>query len=93
MITAATLVYPPEEHVIIEAVIRGSTGQAARPTTQLRLRKAGETTDTLIFTLTMPGTMTSVDEAHEICDLIELGIERQLPNTSVLIHVEPEGHS
>ena len=30
-----------------------------------------------------------VDEAHELCDHLEQGIAEELPETDIVIHVEP----
>jgi len=40
----------------------------------------------------VPANMT-VEQSHAICDQIERGIEEKLPNSVVLIHVEPYGHA
>jgi cation diffusion facilitator family transporter len=53
----------------------------------LRTRSAGGKRH-IDFHLTV-SEAASVREAHELCDVIERDIKRLLPNTSVLIHVEP----
>jgi cation diffusion facilitator family transporter len=57
----------------------------------LRTRHAGSATF-VEFHLVVPGTMT-VYEAHEICDRVEAGIGRAVPDARVTIHVEPEHKS
>lgn len=54
---------------------------------QLRSRKSGSRRF-VEFNLLVPGD-TSVAAAHELCDLLEVAIERRLNKTSVNIHVEP----
>lgn len=54
---------------------------------QLRSRKSGSRRF-VEFNLLVPGD-TSVEAAHELCDLLEDAIERRLNKTSVNIHVEP----
>ncbi|MFW5881725.1 MAG: cation diffusion facilitator family transporter [Roseicyclus sp.] len=57
----------------------------------LRTRHAGSATF-VEFHLVVPGRMT-VYEAHEICDRVEAGIARAVPDAQVTIHVEPEHKS
>lgn len=54
----------------------------------LRARHAGRLTF-IEFHLVVPGSMT-VQEAHSICDRIELALESTLKDVEVNIHVEPE---
>lgn len=54
----------------------------------LRTRHAGPKTF-IDFHLVVDGH-TTVDAAHEICDRIEQALKRQLPDTQITIHVEPE---
>jgi len=53
----------------------------------LRSRKAGPKRYVDLH-LEVPGTIT-VNESHEICDIIENEIEHELDNTEVYIHIEP----
>ena len=53
----------------------------------LKTRKAGSRRF-IEFHLTVPGEKT-VSEAHDLCDLLEDVIERELPSSSVTIHLEP----
>ncbi|XDA99942.1 cation diffusion facilitator family transporter [Sulfitobacter sp. LCG007] len=57
----------------------------------LRTRHAGKATF-VDFHLVVPGDMTVFD-AHEICDRIEAGIAKAVPDARVTIHVEPEHKS
>ncbi len=57
----------------------------------LRTRHAGQATF-VEFHLVVPGEMTVFD-AHEICDRIEAGLARAVPDARVTIHVEPEHKS
>lgn len=54
----------------------------------LRTRHAGRVTF-IEFHLVVPGDM-KVAEAHDICDRIEAALEREVHDTEVSIHVEPE---
>lgn len=54
----------------------------------LRTRHAGKVTF-IDFHLVVPG-QTTVTEAHEICDRIELALKTEVPDSIVTIHVEPE---
>lgn len=53
----------------------------------LRTRKSGSRRF-IDLHLLVPGVST-VNEAHALCDRIEAALERTLPNTAVTIHVEP----
>jgi cation diffusion facilitator family transporter len=57
----------------------------------LRTRIAGPLTY-IEFHLVVPGRM-SVKAAHDICDRLENAIEAQIPDSRVLIHIEPEGEA
>jgi cation diffusion facilitator family transporter len=54
----------------------------------LRTRQAGRLTF-LQFHLVVPSAMR-VDEAHDICDRIEVALKREMEGLIVTIHVEPE---
>lgn len=54
----------------------------------LRTRHAGRATF-IEFHLVVPGDLT-VRAAHDVCDRIEAGLKRVLPDCVVTIHVEPE---
>jgi cation diffusion facilitator family transporter len=54
----------------------------------VRTRYAGRRTF-IEFHLIVPGDM-KVSHAHEICDRIELALEREIAGSTVHIHVEPE---
>lgn len=74
----------------IRAAIQ-SYGGGALEAHDVRTRKAGRVTF-IEFHLVVPGTMT-VDEAHDICDRLEDGIEASIEGSEVVIHVEPHQKS
>ena len=53
----------------------------------LRTRHAGSATF-VEFHLVVPSDMTVFD-AHEICDRVEVGIAKAIPDVRITIHVEP----
>jgi cation diffusion facilitator family transporter len=55
----------------------------------LRTRHAGRFTF-VEFHLVVPGAMT-VDEAHAICDRVEVALKAEIGEAVITIHVEPEG--
>lgn len=57
----------------------------------LRTRHAGSATF-VEFHLVVPSEMTVFD-AHEICDRVEVGIAKAVPDARITIHVEPEHKS
>lgn len=57
----------------------------------LRTRHAGSATF-VEFHLVVPSEMTVLD-AHEICDRVEVGIAKAVPDARITIHVEPEHKS
>ncbi|WP_428644533.1 cation diffusion facilitator family transporter [Roseibium sp.] len=63
-------------------------GEGALEAHDLRTRIAGKSTF-VDFHLVVPGSM-AVDEAHEICDRIEVAIAEDVPGAHITIHVEPE---
>ena len=74
----------PEELAAVESSV------ASHPQTALhsvRTRRAGGKKH-IDFHLTVPARM-SVQESHDLCDMIERDLEARLRNTSVLIHIEP----
>jgi cation diffusion facilitator family transporter len=71
----------------ITSTIR-SQGHGALQAHDIRTRQAGPITF-IEFHLIVSGEMT-VNQAHEICDRIENQLEKEIANTDVVIHVEPE---
>ncbi len=63
-------------------------GEGALEAHDLRTRIAGKSTF-VDFHLVVPGSM-AVEEAHEICDRIEVAIAEDVPGARITIHVEPE---
>jgi cation diffusion facilitator family transporter len=77
----------PEIEARIRAAIRAN-GEGALQAHDMRTRTAGPQTF-IEFHLVVPGEMP-VEAAHEICDRIEAALEKDLVNTDVLIHLEPD---
>jgi cation diffusion facilitator family transporter len=76
----------PEELAAIEQSV------SQHPHTGLhsvRTRRAGGKKH-IDFHLSVPAGM-SVKDSHQLCDIIERELEKKLSNTSVLIHIEPQG--
>jgi cation diffusion facilitator family transporter len=78
---------PKDVQESINRLIR-THGEGALQAHDIRTRRAGHHTF-IAFHLVVPGTM-SVVHAHEICDRIETAIEAEIPDTDVVIHVEPD---
>jgi cation diffusion facilitator family transporter len=78
---------PESEENIIKSTIMDYGDQIAG-FSNLRTRKSGSQRH-ISFNLLM-GKDISLEEAHNICDLIENDIEAKLPNSMVTIHVEPD---
>ena len=77
---------PEDEEEAIRSCIEEYITQIAG-FTELRTRKAGSHRF-IDLHLVMPKN-ASVEEAHRMCDHLEVDIETRLHNTSVTIHVEP----
>ena len=71
--------------------IIAAEGAGAVEAHDLRTRHAGQATF-VEFHLVVPGQM-SVFDAHEICDRVEAGIRKAVPDARITIHVEPEHKS
>jgi cation diffusion facilitator family transporter len=80
---------PTEELERIEAVLDAVRDDRTE-IRALRTRRAGPRIF-VDFSLIVPGTMT-VDASHAMCDRLEDALERELPDVSIRIHVEPVGH-
>jgi cation diffusion facilitator family transporter len=79
---------PADEVTRVEAVIRREMGGALQ-FHDLRTRRSGPGRFVELH-LVVPGAMR-VDQAHSICDRIEVAIAAELPGTVAVVHVEPEG--
>jgi cation diffusion facilitator family transporter len=77
----------PEELRLLEETVATHAGCSLH---SVRTRRAGGKKH-IDFHLSVPEAMT-VKEAHDLCDSIERALEANLSNTSVVIHVEPEGY-
>ncbi|UOM34182.1 cation diffusion facilitator family transporter [Acuticoccus sp. I52.16.1] len=79
---------PPEEELVrIRKAITENSGDALEAH-DLRTRNAGRRTF-VDFHLVVPGHM-SVADAHVICDRIEAAIRREMGESVISIHVEPQ---
>ncbi|WP_089273653.1 cation diffusion facilitator family transporter [Puniceibacterium sediminis] len=78
---------PEETLKVIREVISTEAGGAVEAH-DLRTRHAGRVTF-IDFHLVVPGE-TSVSDAHEVCDHVELALKEAVPDANVTIHVEPE---
>ena len=78
---------PPEERQGIEEVLRETCGSQAA-WHNLRTRKSGSRRFVDLH-LTLPGA-TTVLEAHNLCNRIEVALEARLAKLHATIHVEPE---
>ena len=78
---------PKDTQGVIREVI-SSSADGAIEAHDIRTRQAGKLTF-IDFHLVVPGTM-SVDQAHQICDVIEAKLREAVPDVQVTIHVEPE---
>jgi cation diffusion facilitator family transporter len=77
----------PDIEQRIKAAI-AANGDGALQAHDIRTRRAGRMTF-IEFHLVVPGEMT-VEQAHGICDRLELAIEAAISETDVVIHVEPD---
>lgn len=77
----------PEIVERIRAAIQAN-GYGALQAHDIRTRGAGRATF-IEFHLVVPGAM-KVEEAHAICDRLEVAIEAEIAGAEVVIHVEPE---
>lgn len=78
---------PKDTQGVIRDVI-SSNAEGAIEAHDIRTRQAGKLTF-IDFHLVVPGTM-SVDDAHQICDVIEAKLREAVPDVQITIHVEPE---
>ncbi|WEX07946.1 cation diffusion facilitator family transporter [Chelativorans sp. AA-79] len=77
----------PRDLTEIERII-GENSDGALEFHDLKTREAGRARF-IEFHLVVPSEMT-VERSHDICDRIEHALKREIPGTSVVIHVEPE---
>lgn len=78
---------PTDEVTAIEHALRAHAHRFINAH-RLRTRRAGNRRYVDLH-IVVPDAMT-VEEAHRLCDAIEIDIRRVLPDTDVTIHVEPE---
>ncbi|GGO33003.1 cation diffusion facilitator family transporter [Deinococcus humi] len=79
---------PPETQALIRRLV-AEHAEGALEAHDLRTRHAGRLTF-IDFHLVVPEHFT-VGQAHAICDRLEAVIEREVPDSEITIHVEPEG--
>ncbi len=77
---------PEDEEVLIEFTMREHMGELVG-FHSLRTRKAGS--ERYIELHMIMARDASVERAHELCDHLEEAIKSKLPNSDVIIHVEP----
>lgn len=77
---------PPDELARLEKILKDHHNQFVAYH-QLRARKSGPRRF-IDLHLVVPGEQT-VQQAHDLCEQLEMEIEAALPNASVTIHVEP----
>ncbi len=82
---------PPPDVVAKIREIVSSHATGALEAHDLRTRHAGRITF-VEFHMVVPGEM-SVRAAHDICDQVERAFEKEMQDTVVTIHVEPEGEA
>ncbi len=81
---------PDDELDVVRATVAEHRGELITGYHKLRARHAGAR-HLIDLHVTVPGDMT-VAMAHEIADHIESDIAARLPNTEVLVHLEPASH-
>ncbi len=79
---------PDDETISAIRNVIAKEGDGALEAHDLRARLSGAVTF-IEFHLVVDGNL-SVNEAHQICDRIEARLVRELPNSRINIHVEPE---
>lgn len=77
---------PPIEVELLEKVLQGTLPITAK-IVQLRTRKSGSRRF-IVFNLLLPGEM-SVQDSHDLCDVLEEAIHAEFKNSEINIHVEP----
>jgi len=78
---------PDDEEKMIKKIIKNCCPEVVG-FHRFRTRKAGNNKFVDLH-LVLPANL-SIEEAHSICDDIELRVEEQIPNVQILIHVEPD---
>ncbi len=81
---------PDSELDVVRATVAEHRGELIIGYHKLRARHAGAKHH-IDLHITVPGNMT-VARAHEIAEHIEDDIAERLPNTEVLVHIEPGSH-
>jgi cation diffusion facilitator family transporter len=79
---------PPEELDAVREVVQAFVGGRVAGYHDLRARHAGSHHQVDLHLQFASGT--SLEEAHHLAHAVEAGIRARLPNTTVLVHLEPE---
>ena len=82
---------PPDEVALIRATVEEHRGELIVGYHRLRTRRTGSHRQ-IDLHVTVPGEMP-IGEAHDVAEHIERDIMARLPNTDVLVHVEPASHT
>jgi len=82
---------PPDEVALIRATVEEHRGVLIVGYHRLRTRRTGSHRQ-IDLHVTVPGEMP-IGEAHDVAEHIERDIMTRLPNTDVLVHVEPASHT
>lgn len=81
---------PEEEERVVASIIRDHPTQALE-FHSLRTRKAGSQRHIDLHLVVKKETR--VEEAHQLCDHLEADVRAALPNSTLNIHIEPNGSS
>ena len=81
---------PDDELAVVRATVAEHRGELIVGYHKLRARHAGAG-HVIDLHITVPGEMT-IAAAHRIAEHIENDIAERLPNTDVLVHIEPAWH-
>lgn len=79
---------PESDIELIRSTIKTNSQETALAIKEIKTRKAGKDKEIVII-LCVDGNLT-VQYTHNLCDKLEHEIEKQLGNTKITIHVEPE---
>jgi len=82
---------PADEVALIRRIVDEHRGELIVGYHRLRTRRAGSHRQ-IDLHVTVPSDMP-IGEAHDIAEHIERDIMARLPNTEVLVHVEPSSHT
>ena len=78
---------PQKDVELIDNIIKNHINHGISGIKDIKTRKSGKNKE-IIMVLLVDGNIT-VSNAHNICDIIENEIEKELGNTKITIHIEP----